>query len=79
MIPFARVLNYGNIAPEGPAIIDVQHSYTSSITVYVLRDNGQLWGGGYNSDGAVGYLSTSPITTKTLPVPCAELIMGVLV
>ena len=59
MIPFARIVKYGNVLPKGPSIIDVKHSYTSNITTYILRDNGELWGGGYNGNGALGLGNTS--------------------
>lgn len=54
MIPFARIIKYGNKLPKGPSIIDMKHSYSSNITVYILRDNGELWGGGYNNNGELG-------------------------
>lgn len=51
MLPFVRMLEYGNIRPAAPTIVDVRHSMSTTVTTYILRSNGELWGGGDNSSG----------------------------
>ena len=73
MIPFAKILKYGNKLPGLPTIVDVKHSYGSNITTYILRSNGELWGGGYNGEGQLGLGNRNDTYRKT----CVKLKDGV--
>lgn len=58
MIPFVRILNYGNIAPAAKKIKKVQVANSSS--VFLLYDNGELWVRSNNSILLGGISATPP-------------------
>lgn len=58
MIPFARVLNYGNIAPGLPEIKKMQ-GFSNGI--YVLYESGELYATGANSWGLLMTTSTTQL------------------
>lgn len=53
MIPFARVLKYGNIAPE-PEVTTIKDYKIGTIHEVLLSSSGDLWGIGYNTNGQLG-------------------------
>lgn len=53
MIPFARVLKYGNTPAESP-IIKVQSTDSEQPSIFVLRKNGDLYATGLNSSNIFG-------------------------
>lgn len=55
MLPFARMLEYGNIKPQNQ-VKDIQVGFAC---IYVLYDNGNLYGGGSNSHGQLGVPGTA--------------------
>lgn len=61
MIPFARILNYGNILVRSKIKQVVKPSGGS---YYVLMDDGQLWVGGANADGQLGINNTTAQINK---------------
>ena len=66
MIPFARIVKYGNVAPELGKIKDFQCTSDSSIcNQYLLYRNGDLYGFGNNS-GVLGDGGTTERTDWTL-------------
>lgn len=56
MLPFGRMVQYGNIKPT-VQIIDVKQS---EYNMYVLYSNGRLFGRGYNSNGEMGLGDRTP-------------------
>lgn len=63
MIPFARVLKYGNIAPAPVGIKDVKSMQN---TVYILLTDGRLYGFGLNNKLQLGTGDTTQPTTWLL-------------
>lgn len=63
MIPFARIVKYGNILPEAPKIKKVS---TSTGGIFILYDNGELYCLGGQGFGNFGLGDNSPRTTWTL-------------
>lgn len=56
MLPFARMLEYGNVIVKSK----IKHVVNSSSgTYFILLDDGTLWGGGNNADGQVGVGNTT--------------------
>lgn len=53
MLPFARILEYGNILPQKPKIVDVQGG-SNRASYYILYDNGELYGFYDNFYGNLG-------------------------
>lgn len=62
MIPFARMIQYGNAAP---APVRLKYIRSNGTSHFFLYDNGDLYGYGTNSHGNFG-LGTSNLSTLTL-------------
>lgn len=65
MIPFARILQYGNIAPALPKINAIYGTYTHGGISY---DNGEFYVRGYNVKGQLGIGNYTSITNRWIPV-----------
>uniref|UniRef100_A0AAU7PHM2 Chromosome condensation regulator n=1 Tax=Escherichia phage fEgEco12 TaxID=3158837 RepID=A0AAU7PHM2_9CAUD len=58
MLPFARMVKYGNIAPVPvvPTIKDFKIGFSHEV---LLDSAGDVWGIGYNTDGQLGFLDAN--------------------
>lgn len=63
MLPFSIISNT-NIRPAGPTIVKVKHSYSSTVSNYILRSNGEFYVGGDNSNGQLGRGNTTALTRQ---------------
>lgn len=63
MIPFARIIKYGNNITKNKIKNVVR---TTGSSYFVLMDNGELWAGGNNSDGQLGIGNTTDQTQKLI-------------
>ncbi|AXC38986.1 UNVERIFIED_ORG: hypothetical protein [Escherichia phage CMSTMSU] len=60
MLPFARMVKYGNIAPVPvvPTIKDFKIGFSHEV---LLDSAGDVWGIGYNTDGQLAFWMQTPI------------------
>lgn len=63
MIPFARILNYGNMIAPPQNVIQVGISDRGQ---FILMENGDLYYCGYNAGGEAGNGTTTPVSDWTL-------------
>lgn len=63
MIPFARIVNYGNKAPKP---LPIKKVLTSNYNVYVLMSSGKLYVRGQNARGMLGLGHSDPVLSWAL-------------
>ncbi|AFC21448.1 regulator of chromosome condensation [Cronobacter phage vB_CsaM_GAP32] len=66
MLPFSRIIQYGNIAPAPGHIIKVQGSKFNQSNTIFLTSTGNLWAIGSNNSGMFGTGSSTALTQWTL-------------
>ena len=65
MIPFARIVKYGNAAPSPGHIIKIQSSRINQTNLMFLSSNGDLWAIGTNNSGMFGTGNTTALSVWT--------------
>lgn len=66
MLPFSRIIQYGNIAPAPGHIIKVQGSKSNQSNTIFLTSTGNLWAIGSNNSSMFGTGSSTALTQWTL-------------